>query len=214
MSKCVLMRTSQIPFNNVCRAGALLGIWPLLLALISPAHATSVVAPSFSELVSEAQTIVRARVLHVRSAWTESPGGRVVRTYVTLAVQKRLKGAVPDELTLEFLGGEIDGAGMRVVGMPQFAEGDTDILFIAGNGMRFCPLVAMMHGRYRVRTENGSGRDFVTRDDGVPMESENDVQLAQAEDAASPQLKNSKPGLSLGAFEERIVQEVSRRAVP
>ena len=35
--------------------------------------ATSVVAPSFPELVAEAESIVRARVVGLRAAWIDSP---------------------------------------------------------------------------------------------------------------------------------------------
>ena len=53
-------------------------------------------------------------------------------------------------LTLAFLGGDLEGQSMRVEGMPRFTEGQREILFISGNGTRFCPPVAMMHGRYHV----------------------------------------------------------------
>ena len=63
----------------------------LFVSSVVAARATSVVAPSFSELVSEAQVIVRAEIVSVRSAWVESAQGPVIKTFVTLAVKKSLK---------------------------------------------------------------------------------------------------------------------------
>jgi hypothetical protein len=193
---------------------------PLLLlgvAMIFGANllrATSVVAPSFAELVGEAQLIVRGKVSAVRCAWADTPQGRVIKTYVTFAVQKRLKGATPDELVLEFLGGEIDGEGMRVEGMPKFIEGRTEILFLSGNGLRFCPLVGLMHGRYRVLTEPATARAFVARDDGVPLESEHDVQLPQGLNSPVNRLKRAATALAPEAFEQKIAAEAARHALP
>ena len=179
-----------------------------------PAWATSVVAPSFAELVGEAQTIVRGKVTSVRCAWADSPQGRVIKTYVTFAVGKRLKGSGPDELVLQFLGGELDGQGMTVQGMPQFTEGKTEILFIAGNGVRLCPLIGMMHGRYRVLTDPATARDYVARDDGVPLESEHDVQLSQGANPMANRLKRAAAALAPAVFEEKITAELARHVQP
>jgi hypothetical protein len=200
------MRVSSAGFGFLIAA-----CW-LLISPAPRAHATSVIAPSFDELVNEAQTIVRARVLEVHCAWVESPQGRVIKTYVTLAVEKRLKGAPGAQLTLSFLGGELDGQGMRVAGMPEFVVGQTEILFVAGNRAQFCPLVAMMHGRYRVQTDAASGRDYIARNDGVPLTSEHDVQLPQADNPLERQLKPVSAALSPAVFEQRITEQLSRRA--
>jgi hypothetical protein len=190
--------------------------WPGVFALtcLGVARATSVVPPSFPELVSEAQVIVRARVESVRCAWVETPQGRAIKTFVTLAVQKRLKGEAPAEIVLQLLGGEIDGQGMRVEGMPRFAVGRTEILFIADNGVQFCPLVGMMHGRYHVQTEPATGRDYVARDDGVPLENEQQVQVPQGTGTVADRALSPTGALTPEAFEEKIAAEVGRHALP
>ena len=182
----------------------------LALGCLSAAFATSVVPPSFAELVNEAQLIVRAKVTSVHCAWVESPHGRVIKTYVTMEVLRRLKGEAPAELTLQFLGGEIDGQAMRVSGMPRFAVGQVEIVFVSGNGTRFCPLVAMMHGRYRVQTDPAIKREYVTRNDGVPLESEHDVQLPQEGNGIANRLKRVSAALSPDSFECKIAEEVAR----
>jgi hypothetical protein len=177
-------------------------------------RATTVVPPSFPQLVAQSDTIVRARVTAVQAAWVDSPQGRVIKTYVTLDVQKQLKGTPARELTLQFLGGELDGQGMRVEGMPRFVVGQTELLFIAGNGARFCPLVAMMHGRYRVVNDATTAHDYIARNDGVPLTNIDDVQLPQTGNPLEAQLKRASAALSPTAFEQQITAEISRRALP
>ncbi len=175
-------------------------------------HATSVVAPSFAELVAEAETIVRARVLSVRAAWVDSPQGRVIKTYVTFATQRQLKGRSTPQFTLELFGGELDGQGMRIAGLPQFEAGQSEMLFVSGNGVQFCPLVGLMHGRYRIRTDPANAREYLTRNDGVPLVSEHDVQLPQGANPLEARTKTVAAALSPLAFEQRINVELSRRA--
>jgi hypothetical protein len=191
-------------------AGLLLLAGTLLLP--APARATSVTPPTFTELVAESQLIVRARVQSVRAAWVDSPQGRVIKTFVTLSVLKPLKGQASRELTLQLLGGEIDGHGMQVAGMPRFQPGQLEFLFISGNGVRFCPLVGMMHGRYRVLADPATGRDYVARNDGVPLASEHDVQLPQPGNALALPFKRPADALTPLAFEQAITGELLRHA--
>jgi len=186
----------------------------LASALFRPTFspATTVTPPTFAELVDESQLIVRARVQTVRAAWVDSPQGRVIKTYVTLSVLKPLKGSAPAELTLQLLGGEIDGHGMQVAGMPRFQVGQAEILFISGNGVRFCPLVGMMHGRYRIVTDPATSREYVARNDGLPLESEHDVQLPQPANALAFRFKQPAAALTPLAFEQRITGELLRHA--
>ena len=196
-----------------CRDGSR---W-LVLALVflalglSVGRATSVIPPSFPELVNEAEFIARAKVKSVRCAWVDSPQGRIIKTYVTLEVQKRLKGEPPSEITLQLLGGELDGQSMRVAGMPQFTVGEIEIVFVKGNGVRFCPLIGMMHGRYHVQSDATRG-EYVARSDGVPLENESDVQLPQGQSAVVDRLKSVANALSAQSFEQKIAHEVTRRA--
>lgn len=176
------------------------------------AHATSVVPPRFTELVAEAQVIVRAKVTQVACVWVDTPQGRVIKTNVTLTVARVMKGTADKEMTLQFLGGEIDDQVMRVAGMPQFTVGQTDIVFITGNGVRFCPLVGMMHGRYRVKTDASTQREFIARDDGVPLEDVSEVQLQQNVSSVVTRSKSAATALTPEVFEQKIKEEASRRA--
>lgn len=191
---------------------ALLALTPLLfLAASAPLHATTVIAPAFNELVAESELIARVQVTAVRPAWVDTPQGRIIKTFVSFRVLRALKGTPAAELTLPFLGGELDGQTMRVSGMPRFTVGQTDIVFISDTrGVQFSPLVGLMHGRYRVRTDVATAREYIARDDGAPLESETDVQLPQAENAPANRLKSVARALTPADFESRIAAEVAR----
>lgn len=194
-----------------CRLALLALTSFLALAPSTALHATTVIAPAFNELVAESELIARVEVTAVRAAWVTTPQGRVIKTFVTFRVLRALKGTAAAELTLPFLGGELDGETLRVSGMPRFSVGQKDIVFISDTrGVQFSPLVGLMHGRYRVRTDAATARDYIARDDGAPLESETDVQLPQAANSPANRLKSVARALTPADFESRISAEVAR----
>jgi len=180
----------------------------LLLTAIPALRAMSVIPPTFAELVAEADAIVRARVVSIQPYLDRTALGEVVRTRVTFEVETTLKGRHEGGLTLEFLGGEVDGRGLRVPGMPTFAPGATEVLFVTQQGAGLCPLVAAGHGRYRVLTDRASGREFIARNDATPLASEHDVQLPFSNAAAL--VRPGAAGLSPTIFSARILAELER----
>jgi hypothetical protein len=150
----------------------------VVLALFADAaRATSVIAPTFAELVAEADCIVRGTVTAIETRTISTPRGPAVHTLVTLTVEECAKGTAPRQLTLTLLGG-VSGARRTVIaGMPQFQVGDREILFIQGNGRQFCPMVGLYHGRYRVLTDGATGRDYVARDNHLPLTATAEVSL-------------------------------------
>lgn len=181
-----------------------------LLCLLSPcALATSVVPPNFPELIAEADAIYRGRVTGVASRRVDRPdGARVIKTFVTLAIERVLKG--PDEaaLTLEFLGGTIGDESLDVGGVPKFAVGEHGIVFVQNNGRQFCPLVRLGHGRYRLERDPASGRDYVARDNRAPLRDVAAVETPLTEDIVAPASVDLSRALSPAAFETRIADEV------
>lgn len=151
--------------------------------LAGVAHATSVIAPTFPELVAEADCIVRGTVTAVEARAVATPRGHTIHTLVTLTVDECAKGTAPRQLTLTLLGGAIGSKSAVVAGMPQFRVGDREILFVQGNGRQFCPMVGLYHGRYRVLTDEATGRDYVARDNRVPLTGTGDVGLPMLDPA-------------------------------
>ena len=177
---------------------------------VRPAGATSVIPPTFPELVAEAEAIVRGRVMDISFRRTSTPDGTpVIKTHVTFAVERTLKGPERQEITLELLGGTIGDESLVVTGMPRFELGSTEYLFVERNGFQFCPLVAVRHGRYRLLRDK-AGREFVARDNAVPLTDVGEVVLPLAVLPNVVRSASTAGALAPAAFETAISAEVSR----
>ena len=121
------------------------------LIFAGSALATTVIPPSFDELVSRAELIFQGSVTDVRSEWTGEGAQRHIMSYVTLKVEDAIKGNPGPTVTLRMLGGTVGGETMEVADAPKFKVGDRDILFVENNGTQFVPLVGIMHGRFHVK---------------------------------------------------------------
>jgi hypothetical protein len=138
------------------------------------ASATTVIPPSFDQLVGEAQIIFDGTVTGVRSEWTGEGAQRHIVTYVTFKVDDVLKGNPGGQYTLRMLGGTVAGQTMEVTDAPKFKPGDRDVLFVENNGTQFIPLVGIMHGRFRVR-KDANGRNVIHTNDDNPVASTSQV---------------------------------------
>lgn len=192
----------------------------VLLTLAAPLRATTVVPPSFGELVADADAIYRGTVTAVASRHAPRPDGQgvVIKTFVTVRIEKVLKGPERPEVTLEFLGGTVGDESLVVQGMPKFTVGDREFVFVQRNGIQFCPLVAMAHGRYRQLRDTATGREYVARDNRLPLTDTAEVALplttlpgpVRAAAAATAAAEAFSPA----AFESRIAAELARPAAP
>lgn len=188
------------------------GLLGVMLCLVGTraARATSVIPPTFPELVAEAEEIVRGRVTDIAVRRSSAPDGTpVIKTHVTFTVERTLKGPERQEITLELLGGTIGDESLVVTGLPRFEIGSTDYLFVERNGVQFCPLVAVRHGRYRLLRDTG-GREFVARDNAVPLNDVGEVVLTLAVLPTVVRSASTAGALAPAAFEAAISAEVSR----
>ena len=176
-------------------------------------RAMSVVVPSFPELVATADTIIRGEVTEVRSAAVATAQGQAIKTFVTLRVERALKGSVGDTFTLELLGGTVGTRTLRVPGMPVFKVGQRGVVFISENGQVLCPLVSAGYGRFQVRHDAAVERDYVVRDNGTPLAALADVAQPMAEVPPTAGAAAAARALSLADFETQIAAQV-QRAVP
>jgi hypothetical protein len=190
----------------------------LLAVFASAARATSIIPPTFDELVDEATTVVRGTVTAVRAEEFDSPQGRGVHTFVTLRVERTLKGAPADTLTLTLLGGTVGKRTLRIAGIPTFNVGQRQVVFVARNGEVMCPLIGAGHGRYHVVTDATTQREYLTRDNLLPLTSTDEIALPLASGATAALVGRSvsaTSALTLDTFETRILDAVARaRSVP
>src|SRR5438128_4963547 len=153
-----------------------------LLVIACVALATTVIPPSFDDLVGRAEMIFQGTVTDVRSEWTGEGAQRHIMSYVTVKVEEAIKGNPGASVTLRMLGGTVGAEAVECGDVPKFKVGERDILFVENNGTQFIPRVGIMHGRFRVK-KDGAGRDAVFTNEGSPL---SDVsQLGKNEEAAS-----------------------------
>ena len=178
---------------------------------VVPVKATSVVAPSFDDLVTKADCIVTGNVMDRRSEWAGEGAQRHIVTFVTFDVARVLKGEAASPLTLRVLGGTVGTQTMEVADAPVFRVGEREILFVRNNGRQFIPLVGIMHGQYRVNdtdhvTDHARRPIARVEDIGVP-ESLEDALRRRAVTAVSGG-SGAPAALSRADFEAKIIAKV------
>src|SRR2546421_11049395 len=102
-----------------------------VLSLALPAaRATTVIPPTFDELVTQAEMIFEGTVIGTRSEWTGEGSNRHIVTYVTFKIEDAIKGAAGAEYTIRMFGGTVGDQTIEVADAPKFKVGDRDILFV------------------------------------------------------------------------------------
>jgi hypothetical protein len=176
------------------------------LSLVTvPLGATTVIPPTFEQLVASAEIVFEGEVLDTRSRIENERDGRVIVTAVQFRVAKVLKGTVGTTTTLEFLGGTVDDLTYRIEGLPVFTKGDRDVIFAVTSQRLISPLVGISHGRVRIVRDPATNADLVRRFDGTPLRS-----LSAMASTEQQPVFSTVPALSLSAFEGAIAAEVAQ----
>ena len=153
------------------------------LAAVHMTRATTVIPPSFDQLVTQAQAIFQGTVTDVRSQWAGEGSQKQIVSYVTFKVEDSLKGDAGESYTIRMYGGTVGEDSMGISDAPVFKVGDRDIVFVENNGSQAIPLVGIMYGRFHVQRDQ-SGQDVVTRNEGEPVK--NVANLGREMEAAGP----------------------------
>jgi hypothetical protein len=174
----------------------------LLMSLSVPANATTVLQLSFEEVVDSAELIFEGRVTDVEAVQT---GPRSIHTKVTFEVISVIKGNYTEAgITLQFLGGDVDGRRLVVQGMQIPAQGDTGIFFVESlQDTLIHPLVGWSQGHFLLETD-ASGEHRVLTADHAPvtgiamtLEPQTDTNI-ESQDDALPVLDDN--GAALGVI--------------
>ena len=176
------------------------------LVAFQSTRATTVIPPTFDQLVSQAELIFQGTVTDVKSQWTGEGAQRHIVSFVTLKIDEQIKGEAGATYTIRMLGGTVGDQTMEVTDSPKFAAGDRDILFVENNGRQFVPLVGIMHGRFRVQRDAGSGREVVANDHGGAV---HDLAKLGTEDGAAHADAASETSLSAADFRAAIRAKLS-----
>jgi len=179
------------------------------LALAPTSRATTVIQPSFDQMVGSADYIVRVEVNSVESSWRDNPsnpGDRYIGSRVTLTVKEIIKGTPPSPLVLDLAGGRVGEDELVIDGAPKFEAGDECILFVRGNGRTFFPVVGLMHGYFPVYRDPVTKRASVLRFNGRPLRNVQDLDPAAT--GPAPATASSR-AMTPEAFRDRIRQQQS-----
>lgn len=131
----------------------------LLALLVAPAQAVTVAPLSFAELVRQSSRVVYARVVEVRSQWTEDR--RRIESLVTVEIVQSLKGTAAGELVVTVPGGQVGRYLNLMPGAPVFTRGDLAVLFLTARGARLPITTGFTQGIYRVTRDAASGATLV-----------------------------------------------------
>jgi hypothetical protein len=170
-----------------------------LLLSVSP-RATTVIAPTFEELVREADVVFEGEVIETRSRVSVEGGAETIVTDVSFKVASVLKGTPGPVTVLDFLGFKVDG-------VPTFARGDRDVIFANTSQRLLSPLVRVMYGRVRIVKDGPARQEFVRQFNGTPLRD-----VAAIGSTRQQAVFSQTPSMSLSSFEASVTREVARQA--
>lgn len=131
----------------------------LILASAVPVPATVVEALTLQQMCDDAYMVIHGTCVSSRTDWT--PDRAYVVTIYEIRVSEWLKGGDGSSTTfVTHLGGEKDGVGTGVSGMPRYAEGEEVILFLTQPHERTgcCLPMGLGQGVFHVKDSAAGGR--------------------------------------------------------
>jgi hypothetical protein len=172
--------------------------------------ATTVIPPTFEQLVQQAELIFQGTVTDVKSVWEGEGAQRHIDTYVTFQVSDNVKGNAGSSYTIRMLGGTVGDQTMLVSDTPKFKVGDREVLFVEHNFDQFVPLVGIDHGHFQVQHDEQTGRDILVNGEGEPVKDlaklGREQESVSAAEAISPNELKSAVRDALKAQSDRSTQ--------
>lgn len=191
----------------------------LFCLFITAARGTTVIPPTFEEMVDRADLVFEGRVVNVRSEWSYVQIQPTIYTWVEFEVQEVLKGSAKSVTTLQFLGGTVGDVTLEVAGVPKFSRGERVLLFVEGNGVQFCPIVGVFHGNFGIRRDGKTGREVVAMHNGKPLRDVSEIGSAQGAEFGPKRTKLVVPAdppeaMSVEAFKNCIHTRLKMNRTP
>lgn len=189
----------------------------IVFILVGAAKALTVVPPTFEEMAEQADLVFVGKSIASRAAWRTVGTDRVIFTFVEFQADEILKGSAGKTVTLQFLGGTVGDVSLDVAGIPRFSPGERVILFVEKNGVQFCPLVGVFHGKFGLRKDEKTGRDVMTMHDGKPLRDTAEIGAGEGAQFAGNRTKVSIPPdrgpLSVADFKSKLRDQLSKVAI-
>ena len=148
--------------KNVIKIAALLCFMLSGLSMTVNANALVVKLMNLRQLTAHADLIFQGRVMAVDARWDE--GRTTIWTYVTFSVNEVIKGNFTEqEITLRLPGGAIEAEDIRlkVDGVPQFREGEENLIFCNNDPENGHPIVGWHQGRFSIGYDKNLGQKVI-----------------------------------------------------
>jgi hypothetical protein len=143
-----------------------LGVAALVLVTVMPAGASTFIAMSHHELVSQSDAVVQGRVLKVSSFW--SPSGRVIVSEALIQIEEKVRGNAPTVVKVRTFGGTVGGYTVEAEGFPKFAVNERLVLFLH-NANETAEVTGYQQGQWRIVNQNGVEMAVPTVDNGATL---------------------------------------------
>jgi hypothetical protein len=105
---------------------------------------------------------------------------------------------------------------LEIAGVPKFNAGDREFLFVEGNGVQFCPLVGVFHGKFGVRKDEKTGRDILVMHNGKTLRDVTEIGTGEGAEFGPKRAKLSIPAdrepMSVDAFKTKLREHLKTRA--
>lgn len=137
----------------------------VLFALCSmEASAGSVRQLTLAEVLQYSELVFSGEVIESQAQWDDSQSN--ITTFITFEIESVIKGDSPQEkITLEFLGGAVDGEQQGISAMIYPEIGERGVYFASDPRQRLVhPLVGWSQGHFKEVTHQGETK-IVTADD-------------------------------------------------
>jgi hypothetical protein len=203
-------RHARLPMK-ICRFALMLSA---ALVLTQDVRSTTVIPPTFEELADRAELVFVGQVIGSHAEWRAADARRAIFTFTEFRVDEVWKGNADKTITLQFLGGTIGDDTLEVAGVPRFSQNERVVLFVTKNGIQFCPLVGIYHGKFGLRKDGATGREIVVKHDGKPLRDVAEIGAGDGAQFAAGRLKKDvdagQAPISIDTFKVRVRDHLSK----
>ena len=186
--------------------------------LVGFSRALTVVPPTFEEMADQADLVFIGKAVASRAAWRTTGTDQAIFTMIDFESDEILKGKAGKNVRLQFLGGTVNDITLDVPGVPHFSIGERVILFVEKNGVQFCPLVGVFHGKFGLQKDEKTGRDVVTMHNGSPLRDVAQIGTGEGSQFAGNRAKVAiapdRVPLSVGEFKSKVREQLNKSLAP
>ncbi len=125
------------------------------------AEATTLTRLDLDDLTAESSAVVYGKIVASRVEWNRNR--TLIYTVYTVLAQEYWKSALGPVFELHEPGGELDGLGMSIAGVPTFTVGQEAVLFVWTDKHGLHQVTGFEQGSFPVRADPQTGTKVIDR---------------------------------------------------